>query len=91
MVEGKNLLLRYQFMVQPMFSVCTYESLRIFLIGKITVYIASAVVPWSFAHCTPTLLGNGQFLILFPYRKIVYLVSSKEMWPFLTDWCSFLL
>ena len=59
--EGSNLIFLYKLMVQTMVAFRTSKSLRIFLMGCITVYLAHAVAPRCLVYCISTLPGNGQF------------------------------
>ena len=64
-------------MVQPLVAVSNSEILRIFHMVKITMYMVHAVGTQRLIHCTPTLPGNGQYIMTFPYRKFSPCVSSE--------------
>ena len=85
-------------MVRPLVAVCNYKSLRIFWMGKISIYMFHTVAPQYLLCCTLTLPGNGQFVTLFPYNEYSLLLQSRQRRPFLSKclsvwrsvFCSFL-
>ena len=58
--EGLNLLFKYQFMFWPQVLVCTSESLRIFQIGEIILYMVQIVVLQCTLRCIYMLPVYGQ-------------------------------
>ena len=82
MTKGSNPTFQYQFMVRPLVVVHTSKSLRIFWMRNITLYMVCAVVPQCLVHCTPTLPGNDQCLILFPYGKLSFASKERQCRPF---------
>ena len=71
MVKGSNLIFLYQLMVWPLFTVCTPKILRIFWMGKITAFLAHAVVPRCLVSCINMLPGTGKISHAFNLQEIV--------------------
>ena len=66
--EGSNLIFRYKFMIRPLVTLRTSESLIIFWLGYITVYLAHTVDPKRLLYCIPALPGTGQLFHTAPLR-----------------------
>ena len=58
--KGSNLIFWYKFMVCHKVPFCTSESLIIFWMGYIIMYMFHEIAPQHFVHCILTLQGNDQ-------------------------------
>ena len=83
--KGSNLIFQYQFMARPLIPLRTSESLRIFSMGNITVYLAHAVAPRRLHILFPWYRVLVNFLMLFPFGKksLVYQVSQHRLIHFI--------
>ena len=76
----------YQLIFRPLVTFCTSKILRIFQVGKITVFMIHEVAPQILVCCTLTIQVNGQFLVDFPSGKSTLLFQARQHTPFLENW-----
>ena len=68
--KGSNLIFIYQLMVRLLVPFLAFESLKIFLMGYITMYLGHAVAPQRIVRFISMLPGIGKIFLTLLLREI---------------------